>query len=165
MSSLILLWVKFSADDILKYFPYFSQKTGFDILCKLSPMETICIKCKILLSGKEKKNLLWVKFSADDILKYFPYFSQKTGFDISCKLSPMETICIKCKILLSGKKKKNITNLLSAENAQRVVKVKQLGICSTCICILYLSRLFFLFQCAIFFFYSCLSKYKFEAGV
>ena len=27
------------------------------------------------------------KFS-DYILKYFPYFFQKTGFDISCKLSP-----------------------------------------------------------------------------
>ena len=30
------------ADNILKYFSYFSQKTGFDILCKLSPVETIC---------------------------------------------------------------------------------------------------------------------------
>ena len=25
--------------------------------------------------------------------------SQETGFDISCKLSPMETICMKCQIL------------------------------------------------------------------
>ena len=31
------------------------------------------------------------KFSADDILKYFSYFSQQTGFDISCKLSPKPT--------------------------------------------------------------------------
>ena len=66
---------------------------------------------------------LWVKFSAEDILKYFSYFSQKTGFDISCK-SPKETICMKCRILFSVKNKKNIINLLSAENAQRVVKVK-----------------------------------------
>ena len=29
-----------------------------------------------------------------------PYFSQKTGFNISCKLSPLETICKKCKILI-----------------------------------------------------------------
>ena len=29
--------------------------------------------------------ILWAN-SADDILKYFSYFSQKTGFDISCKL-------------------------------------------------------------------------------
>ena len=31
---------------------------------------------------------------------------------------------MKCQILLSGKNKKNIINLSSAENAQRVVKVK-----------------------------------------
>ena len=31
---------------------------------------------------------------------YFSFFSQKTAFDISCKL----TICMKCQILFSGKK-------------------------------------------------------------
>ena len=35
------------------------------------------------------------------------YFSQKIGIDISCTLFPMETICIKCQCLLSGKNKKN----------------------------------------------------------
>ena len=40
---------------------------------------------------------------------YFSYFSQKTEFDISCKLSPLETICMKCQILFSGKNKKNIS--------------------------------------------------------
>ena len=35
-------------------------------------------------------------YSADNILKYLSYFSEKTGFDISCKLSPLETICMKC---------------------------------------------------------------------
>ena len=54
-----------------------------------------------------------VKILADDILKYF-YFSQNS-FDISCKLYPMETICIKCEILFSGKNKKNVLNLSSAE--------------------------------------------------
>ena len=54
----------------------------------------------------------------------FFLFSQKTGNDISCKSSPKETICMKCQILFSGKNKKNIINLSSAENAQRVVKVK-----------------------------------------
>ena len=38
----------------------------------------------------------------------------------------METICMKCQILFSGKYKKNI-NLSSAELAQRVVKVKTLN--------------------------------------
>ena len=34
---------------------------------------------------------------------------------------------MKCQILFSGKNKKNIINLSSAENAQRVVKVKAAG--------------------------------------
>ena len=51
-------------------------------------------------------------------------FLQKKGFDISCKLSPMETICMKCQSLFSGKSKKNIINLLSAEFAQRDVMVE-----------------------------------------
>ena len=49
-------WVKISVDDILKYFSYFSQKLGFDILCKFSPYKTICMKYQILFSGKNKKN-------------------------------------------------------------------------------------------------------------
>ena len=35
---------------------------------------------------------------------YLFYFSQKTGSDISCKLSPLETICMKCQNLFSGEK-------------------------------------------------------------
>ena len=57
-------------------------------------------------------------------MKYFSYFSPKTGYNISCKLSPKKTICMKCLILFFRKNKKNIVNLSSAENAQRVVKVK-----------------------------------------
>ena len=53
----LALWVKFSADNILKYFSHFSQEARFDILCKLSPMETICMKSQILFSGKNKKNI------------------------------------------------------------------------------------------------------------
>ena len=34
---------------------------------------------------------LWVTILADDLLNYFSRFSLKTGFDISCKLSPLET--------------------------------------------------------------------------
>ena len=61
-------------------------------------------------------------------MKYFSYFSQKTGFDISCKLSPMQTICMRCQILFPGKNKKNIINFSSAEVAERVVKVNFLDI-------------------------------------
>ena len=60
------------------------------------------------------------KISADNILNCFSYFSLKTGFDISCILSPLETICMKCQILFSGK---NVINL-SVELAQGVVKAK-----------------------------------------
>ena len=56
---------------------------------------------------------------SNTLLKYFLYISQKTRFDISCKLS----ICMKYQILFSGKNKKNITKLLSAELAKRVVNV------------------------------------------
>ena len=67
--------------------------------------------------------VLWVNFSADGVLKYFSYFSKKTDFDSSCKLSPFKTICMKCQILFSGKNKKNITNSSSDELDLRVVKV------------------------------------------
>ena len=56
-------------------------------------------------------------------MKYFPYFSQKTVLDILCKLSPVETICMKCQILFPAK---NIINLSSAEFTQKVVMVKEL---------------------------------------
>ena len=55
---------------------------------------------------------LWVKSSADDILKWFSYFTQETGFDISHKLSSEETICMKCEILFSGKIKKIFQNVV-----------------------------------------------------
>ena len=40
-----------------------------------------------------------------------------------CKLSLVKTICMKYQILFSGKNKKNIIHLWSAELAQRVVLV------------------------------------------
>ena len=54
------------------------------------------------------------------------YFFQKKGIGISCRLSALETICMKYQILFSTKNKKNIINLLPVEYAQRVVKVKSL---------------------------------------
>ena len=55
---------------------------------------------------------------------FFLFFWQLTGFVISCKLSPMEPICMKCQILFSAKNKKNNVNLSSAEYTCRVVNVK-----------------------------------------
>ena len=61
-----------------------------------------------------------------EIFFFFLVF-QKTGFCIPCKLSPVdtniETTCMKCQILFSGKNMINITNLSSAELAWGVVKV------------------------------------------
>ena len=69
---------------------------------------------------------------------FFLFFFQKTGFDISCKLSPVETICMKCQILFSRKikkKKKNVINLSPAEFAQIEVKVKKLVLLPLCVVI------------------------------
>ena len=61
---------------------------------------------------------------------FFSYFSQKTGFNISRKLSPMESICMKCLIILSGENTKDIISLPSAGCAHRVVIVTNIGNCS-----------------------------------
>ena len=63
---------------------------------------------------------LWVNFSSDDSFEYFLIFARKQ--DLACHAR--ETICMKCPLLFSGKNKKNLINLSSAELAKRVVKVK-----------------------------------------
>ena len=55
------------------------------------------------------RSTCWVKISADDILKYVSYSSQKISFDI------LETICMKCQGLFSAKNKNNVVNLSFAE--------------------------------------------------
>ena len=68
------------------------------------------------------ENWLWhfmqIAFSKDDLHEMSKHIKQ--------------TICMKCQSLFSGKNKKNIINLLSAEFAQRVVKVKQRSLCNNC---------------------------------
>ena len=49
---------------------------------------------------------LWANSADDKLMGKKNHFSW-TGFDISCKLSPLETICLKCQNLFSGKKKKS----------------------------------------------------------
>ena len=51
---------------------------------------------------------LWA-YLADNKLMIFSFFSQKIGFDISCKLSPEETICMKCQSLYTVKIETNIS--------------------------------------------------------
>ena len=43
----------------------------------------------------KRTSIKQTEISADVILKYFSYFLQKIGFDISCKLSPKDKICMK----------------------------------------------------------------------
>ena len=61
------------------------------------------------------------KFSRRHFEIFFLFF-QKIGFGISYKLSPLETVCLKCQSLFTWKNKKNVINLLSADFAQGVVK-------------------------------------------
>ena len=60
-------------------------------------------------------------------MKYFVLFfkNKKIGFDISCILSPVgvETVCMNCQSLFSGKKMKHNIKLLPAQFANGVVKV------------------------------------------
>ena len=79
------------------------------MLCTGSTNAMVIFKCILTFTT------FWAN-SADNILMNFFLFFQKTGFDISCKLSPMETICMKCQILifLGGffeKKKKIFQNV------------------------------------------------------
>ena len=50
------------------------------------------------------------RFSSGQTDEFFSNFSQNIRFDISYKLSPKETICMKCQILFSTKKKKKKKN-------------------------------------------------------
>ena len=47
-------------------FLIFSEKTGFGILCKLSPIEQIYLKCQNLFTRKNKKNI------SKCLLKFLP---------------------------------------------------------------------------------------------
>ena len=46
------------------------------------------------------------------------------GFDISCKLSPLDTVCMKCEILFSGKIKKNISKCRPLKILPRMLSIK-----------------------------------------
>ena len=55
-------------------------------------LHTICMKCQNLFCREISGEIL----PAENFTKSARNFSQKTGLDISCKLSPVETICMKC---------------------------------------------------------------------
>ena len=78
-----------------------------------SHLDLCCLQKPIIIAcGSERVN-------ADDILKYFPYFSQKTGFGITCKLSPVQIICMKCKNLFFEKQVRKISSICRLLNVPR----------------------------------------------
>ena len=59
---------------------------------------------------------LWIKSAEDN--NVFLIFSQKIGFDISCKLFPKEAICMKCQSLFSWKKQKYFSEYFFTQHAK-----------------------------------------------
>ena len=43
----------------------------------------------------------WASVYFENTVASFSYFSQNIGFDIPCKLSHLETLCMKCQSLFS----------------------------------------------------------------
>ena len=80
-------------------------------------------RCSNILPQTSSCHLLVFNFYHDKLV-IFSYFSQKTGFDISCKLSPLETICMKCQNLFFGKNKKNISVCHLLKILPRVLSIK-----------------------------------------
>ena len=86
-------------------------------------------KSYIVLSGANSQvsvNLFHSlgNFSRRQIDDVFLFVFQKTRFNIPCKWSPMEAICMKCQILLSGKNKKNVSICRLLKDLSRVLSVK-----------------------------------------
>ena len=63
--------------------------------------------------------------------KYFSDLAQKTGFDISCKLSPWKTVCMKYQNPISGKNKKNISMCCLLKILPRVLSINSIFILKT----------------------------------
>ena len=85
---------KISADDRLKFFSQFSQKTGFDILCKL----TVCMKCQSLFSGKKWEYhqfvVCWICPKSDK--GFFLFVKNKKGFILYQTASLGDNLYILC---------------------------------------------------------------------
>ena len=65
-------------------------------------------------------SMLSKNFSRQHLEIFFFNFSQNKGFETSCKLSPLETTCMKCQSPFV-ENKENISIFPSAEFVQRVV--------------------------------------------
>ena len=72
---------------------------------------------KVFLEFWGQRLALWVKSSAENIVKYFSYFSLKSGFGIKQIVSNGDNVHDMLNHVFWGKIKKNITKLSSAELA------------------------------------------------
>ena len=127
-------------------FSYFSQKTVFDFSCKLSPLETIYMKCPILFSGKKKKkkilSICHLLFSCEQLyhsrmdalslstlgkifswhIEIFFLFFPENGFTSMLIVLIWDNLLeMSNPVFWKKKKKKKIVNLPSAVLAQKVV--------------------------------------------
>ena len=68
--------------------------------------------------------VLWINTADDKLMIILLFFPKQTGFDFSCKLFQMETICMKSQILFPGKTKKNISICRLLKFLSRMVSVK-----------------------------------------
>ena len=94
------------------------------------------IKSEVLIKQNYfNHSTLWAYSADDKLIKFFLFF-QKTGFGISCKLSPLETICMKCQILFSWKNKKNISKCRLLKILPRVPPVVVSADCSKVVLLL-----------------------------
>ena len=64
------------------------------------------------LNGCLTLSTLWANSADNKLVIFFLIFYWKIGFDISCKLSPKEAICMKCQIpfCLLGDSKYEMSN-------------------------------------------------------
>ena len=77
------------------------------------------------------RSACWVKYSAEDVLKYFNYFSKKIGFDISSKGDNVHEISNP--VFWKKRRKINVLSSVSEFN-HRVVKFQTLAVLCMCRC-------------------------------
>ena len=108
--------------------PNTSNPTQFNVklqylkqfVCKLVTFDqpSTTTKCLCILAF----TTTWANSADDKLMIIFFIFPRKTGFNISCKLSQIETIYMKCQMLFHKKNKKKYLKILSAANFTYIAK-------------------------------------------
>ena len=101
------------AGYLAKYFSYLSMKTFFK---RNASMGLSAISAK-------GDNLCHSWLIQQKIRWYFSYVPQKSGFYISCRFSPLMTICMKYQVLFPGKNKKKINFFICKNKTKQKKKI------------------------------------------